>query len=106
MVIKTEDKYKKIFLDDIMYCLADGAYTKFYFKNEETLLIAKLLKNVEQDLKDTHFYRVSRKFMVNLNHCHEILTRGGYELVLSDGTKLPVSRSRYKQLVEHFCVHS
>ena len=106
IVIKTEDKYKKIYLSDILFCRADGAYTRFYLKSEETFITSKLLKNVEEELiEDAAFYRINRQYLVNLDHCQEILTKGSYKLVLSDGTKLPISRSRYKELIEQFCAH-
>jgi len=105
IVIKTEDKYKRVLLSDILFCKADGAYTWFHLKSEETFLTSTLLKDVEAELLGINFYRVSRKFLVNLDHCYEILTRGSYQLVLSDGTKLPISRSRYRELIEQFCAH-
>ncbi len=43
IVIKQEGRYIKLFIDEILYCKAEGAYTKVYLNNAE-LIVSKLLK--------------------------------------------------------------
>lgn len=105
IVLKTEARYQKIFLDDIFYCKAEGSYTLFHLSGDKTLVVATLLKEIEKQLEAGHFFRISRSHVVNLTHCYEILTNGSNELLLSNGKKLKVSRSRYNELVEQFCTH-
>ncbi len=106
IVIKTENKYKKVFIDDVLYCKADGAYTKFYFKDKKEFLCARLLKEVEKELKHFNFFRINRTYLANLNHCCEIHKNGNVEIEFLTGKKLPVSRSKCKELVERFYVYS
>jgi two-component system LytT family response regulator len=105
IVLKTENRYQKIFLDDIFYCKAEGSYTLIYLAGGKTIVVAMLLKETERQLSGENFFRISRSHVVNLDHCFEILTNGSNELLLSNGKKLKVSRSRYKELVEQFCTH-
>lgn len=106
IVIKTGNKYKKVFVNDIIYCKANGAYTEIYFADGTVFLTSNLLKDIEEKLRDANFYRINRTYLANLNHCHEICKNGSLEIVFTSGAKLPVSRSRYKELLEKFFVHS
>ena len=106
IVVKTSGKYKKLFIDEILYCKAKGAYTKIYLNNNEEFFVSKLLKEVEELLANYNFFRINRSYLVNLSYCHEILTNGTRELVLFTGEKLAVSRSMFKLLVEKFCAYS
>lgn len=106
IVIKTEDKYKKIFLDDILYCKANGVYTEFYMINNKVLLTSILLKEVEDKLTFANFFRVNRSYIANLDYCHEIVTGVHPILEFRTGEQLQVSSDKLKQLVEIFCTHS
>ena len=106
IVFKQEGKYKKIFIEEILYCKAEGAYTKIWLNNNEEFFVSKLLKEVEKLLANYNFFRINRSYLVNLDHCHEILTNSTRELRLLNGVKLAISRSRIKLLVERFCTYS
>lgn len=61
--------YEKIILADVLYLLADGAYTKaFLFQQEAPLLISMNLGHLEQYFVADYFYKVSRSLMINLTH--------------------------------------
>ncbi len=99
IAIKTEGKYKKFFIDEILYCKAEGAYTNIYLNNNEEFIVSKLLTNY-------NFFRINRSCLVNIDHCCEILTNDTRKLAVITGEKLLVSRSRFKLLVEKFCAYS
>ena len=105
IVIKTESKFKKIFIDEILYCRAEGAYTRIILNNEE-FITSKLLKEIEGNLAEYNFFRINKSYLVNLDHCFELLTGEKPELVLSNNIKLSVSRLKMKLLRKEFCVYS
>lgn len=107
IVIKTEKTFRKLFVDEILYCKANGVYTKVYLKNMDNPFIAsKMLKEFEEILANNNFFRISRYYLVNLDHCQQISSNGTMEIVLFTNKKLQVSRSRFKLLVENFCAYS
>ena len=106
ITIKTEEKYVKIFIDETLYCKAEGAYTVFYLENDKKLCSSKLLKDVEELLADNNFFRINRQYLVNLDHCYELITGKNPTLVLSNSIKLSVSLPKMKRLRMQFCLYS
>jgi DNA-binding LytR/AlgR family response regulator len=51
IVIKIENKYKKVFVNNILYCRADGSYTKFFFKDKKELLCAIIIKRSRKGIR-------------------------------------------------------
>jgi two-component system LytT family response regulator len=105
IVIRTEVKFKKIFIDEILYCKAERSYTKIYMNNEE-FITSKILKEIEEKLADYNFFRINKSYLVNLDHCYELFPGEKPEVVLSNNTKLSVSRLKMKFMREVFCVYS
>ncbi|HAF27771.1 MAG TPA: hypothetical protein DCG75_01875 [Bacteroidales bacterium] len=106
IVIKTERKYRKIFIDEILYCMAEGAYTKLYLNNNEEIYDSKILKVVEKTLSNYNFFRINRSYLVNLDHCYELLTGEKPNIILSNKVKLCVSPPKMKNLRKLFCAYS
>ena len=65
-------------------------------KNPE--LAYMTLKDLEQELEDCWFYRISRYYIVNAEYCEDVLTNGVNKLVLTDKKKLDLSRDKIKGL--------
>ena len=61
-------------------------------------LIRASLASLELRLDPRTFVRVHRAAIVNVNHVREMSSRDGTSLTLSDGTHVPVSRSRRQQV--------
>lgn len=106
IVIRQEGKYKKIFINEILYCKANGAYTEFYMMNNKVLITSLLLKDVEEKLAFANFFRVNRSYIANLDYCHEIVTGTHPVIEFRTGEQFQVSRDKLKELVECFCAHS
>lgn len=105
IVIKSERNYKKIFVNEIIYCMADGAYTIFYLNNNERLIFSSLLKVVEELLANNNFFRINRSYLVNLDYCYELIIGKKPALILPNNVKLYVSLSKMKLLRDRFCTH-
>lgn len=90
-------------LDDIHWIQADGDYVKIHAGKEE-YLFERTLKQMERLLSGAGFARVHRSTMVKLSCIRNMKSLGSsrYELMLSDGTRLPVSRSYSARLRERF----
>ncbi|HZS61955.1 MAG TPA: LytTR family DNA-binding domain-containing protein [Gemmatimonadaceae bacterium] len=65
-------------------------------------LVRATLASLEEQLDPTSFARIHRSAVINLRRVRELRRHpiGGLTVVLLDGTRLPVSRSRRAQLLE------
>ena len=93
---------KTIFVksDDILYCKADGNYSEIFLKENRKEFLSKKLKDIEELVQDTNFFRVHKSYLVNLNHIKEFINNDGQYLVLDNGVSIPVSRSKKNALFQ------
>lgn len=88
------------FADEIIHCQASGNYTYVYFINQSKLLIARTLKDVEEQLTNEGFERVHQSHLINLLHLRKYVSRDGGMLIMSDGTEIPVAQRKRSRLLE------
>jgi len=79
-------------VDDIMHCEASNNYTLFYLQNTERILVCKTLKEFAELLTPHHFIRTHQSHLVNLYFVKSLLKEDGGTLLLTDQTKVPISR--------------
>ncbi|HFA49080.1 MAG TPA: response regulator transcription factor [Bacteroidetes bacterium] len=88
--------------DEILRCQSNSNYTYIYLTNNESFLVSRTLKEVEGLLAGHHFCRVHHSHVVNLKYVRRYLKGKGGELIMKDGTTVPVSRSRKEGLLKLF----
>ncbi|HKJ30345.1 MAG TPA: LytTR family DNA-binding domain-containing protein [Bacteroidales bacterium] len=94
------NKLDKIQLSEIMYFSKCGVYTLALLKGDKQEIIEHSLENLELMLPDKTFFRIHRGFLVNLEEIEEILPgRSPNKVILSDGSKLPVSKRKRRALI-------
>jgi two-component system LytT family response regulator len=92
--------YEFIEVNHIVYCQAEGAYTKVYLDNKKYILVSKTLGDIEELLPSDIFQRIHHSTVVNLNYVtHFVRSDGGY-LKLQTGEELTVSKSKRDALME------
>ena len=79
---------------DIVYCESDGPYCKFYFATNKPLTTSKTLKEAEEFLQDCDFFRIHHSYLINMKFVDRYIRGEGGEVVLTNGKKLPVSRTK------------
>ena len=78
---------------------ADGCYVSLHLQGKRPAYFAKTLKFFVRTLEDyPQFIRIHRSHMINLQYIRTIWRKKQFEVELSDGTKVPVSRRKYKEL--------
>lgn len=93
------DGYEFIEADKIIYAIAEGSYTHIYLIEKRKLIISKTLSDVEESLPQNLFHRIHHSTVVNLSHItHFYKTDGGF-LLMDNGEKLIVSKSRKDSLM-------
>jgi two-component system LytT family response regulator len=85
---------------DIICLEGMNNYTKFYFTNQKSLLVAKTLKEYEDILSEYKFIRIHKSFLVNRAHVKKMDAE--YILWLSNDVHVPVSRRKRNDVMELF----
>ncbi|MCQ6957200.1 LytR/AlgR family response regulator transcription factor [Mucilaginibacter aquariorum] len=67
MLVKAERRYHKIFFKDILYIEGLKDYVLIY-TDENKIVTAMNLKTIQKHLDPNSFARVSKSFLVNINH--------------------------------------
>lgn len=102
VALPTFDGLEFIQMDDILYCQSDGAYSHVFFRDGSKMYISKTLRYLEDALCNFHFFRVHNSYIVNLNHVKKYTKTDGGLLIMSNGEKVRVSRSKKDELLDLF----
>ncbi len=89
-------------IDQIVYCKSDGSYTKVFLQDDKSLLISRTLKELEDMLSNQLFFRVHNSFLINLNCIRKYVKSDGGYLIMSNGDRAKVSRSKKDELISFF----
>jgi two-component system, LytTR family, response regulator len=94
IVLSTLDQIHVVAVEDIVRCESDDCYTRFILNDGKNLLICKTLKEYDTLLEEQNFLRPHKSHLINVNHITGYLKNEGGCILMSDGTKIPVSRRK------------
>lgn len=92
LVIPMRDGDRHLPVADIVRCEADRNYTLFHLKRGERVMSSRTLNSYEEFLSENDFVRVHRSHIVNRAHITGLSALD--EVLLSDGSKVEISRRR------------
>ncbi len=99
IALPQREGYEFVEVSTIIYCEAGGAYTKLFIQDKKPMLVSKSLGDVEELLPPEIFQRIHHSILVNVSYISQFLrTDGGY-VVLSNGEKLSVSKTKKEMLM-------
>jgi two-component system LytT family response regulator len=81
-------------LEEIYRCEADGAYTRFFLTDKRMIVVSRSLSHFEKLLKDTLFFRVHHKHLINLRYVQRYVRGSGGYVVMESGAHIDVSVRR------------
>jgi two-component system LytT family response regulator len=106
IVLPSLEEYHFVPVKDIVRCEASANYTHFYLINKKRITVANTLKEYEELLPATNFFRTHQSHLVNLNHLKRFVkTDGGY-LVMTDDAEVPLSRRKKTQFYDKLSIKS
>lgn len=105
IVLNTADMLHIVDVDDITYCLANGAYTNFFFIDRKQILVSKTLAHFENIIGSNHFIRTHQSYLVNMRHVTQFDKRNGGFLLLPNGVEIPVSTRKKEEVLAYFKVN-
>ncbi|MBC7874697.1 MAG: response regulator transcription factor [Ferruginibacter sp.] len=94
IVLKDIENTYFIRVADILYCEAEGTYTRFYFSNNEPILVSKNLKEYETILEPLGFLRTHHSYLANRDKIKMYDKTDGGALLLEGGRSIPVSQRK------------
>lgn len=100
IVLSTSEMIHVIHVDDIIRCESDNYYTNFYFTDGRRLLVSKTLKENEELLSRYNFIRPHKSHLVNTKYILNFIRQEGGYILMSDGSKVPVSRRKKDKILE------
>ena len=95
IAVKEAGRVVLVRVEEIDWIEAADYCAKLHTRNRVHIIRASL-KSLEQQLNPAHFFRVSRSAIVNLDRIQEIqpFARGSQIVILKDGTRVTMSRTR------------
>ena len=102
IALPTMEGLEFVAVQEIVHCESDSNYTNIYTLKGNHIVVSKTLKEIEESVKNHHFYRVHNSHLVNLIHVKKYRKGKGGSLEMSNGAVIPVSRSRKDELLKQF----
>jgi two-component system, LytTR family, response regulator len=101
LALPSPEGLRMLLVKDILYCVAEGESTSIHLINASVpSLVCRSLKEVEGLLKNKGFFRVHHSYLINLNHMDRYIKGDGGDIIMSDGSCIPVSRQRKQEFME------
>lgn len=101
LALPSPEGLRMLLVKDILYCMADGENTRIYLQSTPgASLVNRTLKEVESSLKNKGFFRVHHSYVVNLFYMDRYIKGDGGDIIMSDGSSIPVSRNRKQEFME------
>ena len=100
IALPNREGYQFADVASIIYCEAEGAYTKIFMQDNKKVLVSKTLGDIEELLPPELFQRIHHSTLVNISCIAQFSrTDGGY-VVLRNNEKLSVSKAKKELLME------
>lgn len=80
--------------EDIIYCDADGHYTTLYLVGKRKEVVSKTLKDFENLLSESGFFRIHNSSLVNMRHIQKYVRGEGGYVVLTEDYHVTVARRK------------
>ena len=102
IALPTADGLSFASVNDIIYCTADGSYTRMFMTDKSEILLSKTLGDVEELLGEYNFFRIHHSTLINLKQVKKYIRGEGGEVIMSNGQSLMVARTRKTDFLNVF----
>ncbi len=90
---------------DILHCKSESNYTTIFMVTGDQIVVTRTLKEIEESVNSTDFFRVHNSHFVNLSAIKKYIRGSGGYLVMNDGTTINIARNRkdkFLKMLERF----
>ncbi|MCD4737322.1 MAG: LytTR family DNA-binding domain-containing protein [Bacteroidales bacterium] len=81
-------------IEEIVRCESDGNYTTFHMHSGKKIIVTKLIREYEEMLSPLTFFRIHKSHIINFKYIQKYKRGDGGSVIMTDGTRLVVSRRR------------
>ena len=100
ILLKTAESIHMFKLTDIIYCEADGGYTRFFCAGGNVVIVSNPLSAYDDMLTKYGFFRAHKSFLANLEKVIRFEREDGGYIVLGDAFRVPVASRKKDQLIQ------
>jgi len=102
IILKTSEHVHLINTADIIRIEADGNYSTFYIQDGRKVIASKAIKEYEEALIDKGFYRIHKSHIININKLSYFDKTDSGDVIMSDGSVVPVASRKKDMLLDLF----
>lgn len=99
-ILPTNKGIELIDINSIVRVQSISNYSKLFFSNSKTLVVAKVLRWFEECLPADQFIRLHRTHLVNKKFIHQYIYEEGGKVKLVNGERIDVSRRKRSQFLQ------
>jgi len=96
------DGMEFVHTDKVMRCEARGSYTAIHLSDGKVILALRNMKQLEDILPRTNFFRVHNSWIINTNYLRKYFRGANSYILMDDGTTIPVSIRRKGGFLDFF----
>ena len=99
LALPTSQGFEFFDLADLIRCESDRNYTVFFFKSSKPVTVSRNIKQYEEMLTKKGFVRVHASHIINIRELKAYHKGNGGFVILSDNTKIDISKSRKEEFL-------
>ena len=100
LALPTSDGLIFIKVNDIVYCEASSNYTHIHMLDGKKHLVSRTLKEYEEMLAESNFFRIHHSYLINLNLIKKYIRGDGGYVVMNNDTSLDVSKRKKEAFLD------
>lgn len=100
IAIKTSKGMDFLLMEDILYCVAQGRYTRIVTISGQEYLLSKVLKEIECCLSCEEFFRTHKSYLINLKHLVNYQKNDEKAITLVNNHKVLLAKRRKQEFHE------
>jgi two-component system LytT family response regulator len=102
IILRTNEHVHLIETDDIIRIEADGNYSTFFIEDGRKVLVSRGIKEWEESLIDKGFHRIHKTHIININKLSYFDRTDSGDVIMNDGSKVPVASRKREMLLQLF----
>ena len=95
VAISSLDEIFFLKMENIMYCKAEGRFTKFFMENGDVSISSKNIGDYDEYVLDpTNFFRIHNSYIINMKYLNRIVKIDGHSCEMKNGLIITISKRR------------
>ncbi len=100
IALNTIDRVHVVNVADIIRCESERNYTRFHLMGKRHILVTRTLKDFDEMLVESGFFRTHHSHLVNSDCIKEYVKADGGYIVMCDGSQVPVAVRKREALLK------